>query len=64
MEAFLTLKERHILLVNHRQYFGIITWKLHTETIAAKALRIFISIYPILKSERLSVGANYIQSIN
>jgi hypothetical protein len=35
-------------------------WKLHTETVAAKDLRMFLSIYPILKSERLSVGAKLI----
>jgi hypothetical protein len=45
----------------HVKYLGVIfdeevTWRLHIETIAAKALRIFISIYPLLKSERLSVG--------
>jgi len=33
-----------------------ITWRLRIETIATKALRIFISIYPLLKSERLSVN--------
>jgi len=33
-----------------------ITWKFHIETIAVKALRVFISIYPILKIECLSVG--------
>jgi hypothetical protein len=31
-------------------------WRLYTETITAKALRTFISIYILLKSERLSVG--------
>jgi len=31
-------------------------WRLYTETITAKALRTFISVYPILKSERLSVN--------
>jgi hypothetical protein len=58
VEAFLTF-------ANDVRYLGVIfdkkiTWKLHTETIATKALRIFLSIYPILKSERLSVGAKLI----
>jgi len=43
------------------KYLGVIfiqkmTWGLHIATIATKVLQIFISIYPILKSERLSVG--------
>jgi hypothetical protein len=47
------------------KYLGVIfdkklTWKLHIETIATKALRIFLSIYPILKSERLIIGAKLI----
>jgi hypothetical protein len=46
------------------KYLGVIfdkkiTWKVHTETVA-KVLLIFLSIYPILKSERLSVGAKLI----
>jgi hypothetical protein len=65
VEASLTLKGRHIPFTNHMKYLGIIvdkklTWKLHTETVATKALCIFLSIYPILKSERLSVGAKLI----
>jgi hypothetical protein len=50
---------------NHVKYLGVIldkkiTWKVHTETIPIAALRMFLSIYPILKIERLSVGAKLI----
>jgi hypothetical protein len=56
---------RHIHFANHVKDLGVIfdqklARKLHTETIATKALLIFFSIYPILKSERLSVGAKLI----
>jgi len=59
------LKGRQIPFTNHVKYIGaifdkIITWKIYTETIGTKALRIFLSIYPILKSERLSVHAKLI----
>jgi hypothetical protein len=55
VEASLALKGRHISFANHVKYLGVIfdkklTWKLRTETTATKALRIFLSIYPILKS--------------
>jgi hypothetical protein len=47
------------------KYLGVIfdkklTWKLHTETRVSRAWCIFLTIYPILKSERLSVGAKLI----
>jgi hypothetical protein len=55
-----TLKGWHISFANNVKYIGVIidksTWKLYTETIAAKVLRTFISVYPLLKSERLSVN--------
>jgi len=44
VEAFLTLKGKQILFVNHMKYLSVIfdkkktTWKLHTETTAVKAL--------------------------
>jgi len=65
VEGFLTLERRHIPFANNVKYLGIIldkklTWKLHTETVVTKALLIFRSIYPILKTERLSVGTNLI----
>jgi hypothetical protein len=65
VEALLTMKGRHIPFANHVKYLGVIfdkkvTWKPHTETTATKALGIFLSIYPILKIERLSVGAKLI----
>jgi hypothetical protein len=59
-QAFLTVKERQIPFVNHVKYLSVIFFykntRLHTETIAAKDLRIFVRIYPILKSKRLNVG--------
>jgi hypothetical protein len=44
-----------------REYLGVvfdkkITWRLHTQTIEAKAFRTFIRIYPIFKNERLSTN--------
>jgi len=47
------------------KYLGVIfdkklTWRLNIEMIAIKAFFIFLSIYPILKRERLSVGAKLI----
>jgi len=59
------LKGRQIPFTNHVKYLDVIfdkktTWKIHRETTATKALRIFLSIYPILNSERLSVGAKLI----
>jgi len=63
--AFLALKGWQIPFVNHMKYLGVIfykkiSWKLCIGTIAAKALHIFISIYPILKSEHLSIGTKLI----
>jgi hypothetical protein len=59
------LKGRQIPFLNHHKYLGVIfdkkiTWKMHTETIAIKVLGIFLGIYHILKTERLSVGAKLI----
>jgi hypothetical protein len=55
----LTLKGRNIPFVKEVKYLGVIfdrkvTWRCHTVTIATKALRTFIRIYSLLKSERLS----------
>jgi hypothetical protein len=60
IEAFLTLKGRKVPFINKAKCLGVIfdkkiTWRLHTATITFKALRIFLSIYPLLKIERLSV---------
>jgi hypothetical protein len=54
------LKGRQAPFVNNVKYVGVIfdkeiTWRLYIETIATKVLRIFISIYPILKSERVRI---------
>jgi hypothetical protein len=62
VEVYLILKGRHIYFVNNVKYFGVIfIKKLHRDylhkPIASKALRAFISIYILLKSERLSVNA-------
>jgi hypothetical protein len=61
VEAFLTLKGPNIPFVNNVKYLGLIFDKkitriIHIETMATKTLRIFISICPILKSERSSVN--------
>jgi hypothetical protein len=62
VEAYLTSKWRHILFVNNEKYLSVIvdkriTWTLHIETIAAKALPKFISMYTLLKIERVNVSA-------
>jgi hypothetical protein len=55
------LNGRNIPLVNHVKYFGVIfykriTWRLHLGVIKTKTFRIFIRIYTLLKSERLSAN--------
>jgi hypothetical protein len=55
-EAHLTLNGWNIPLVIHVIYLGVIfnkriTWRLHIEMIEAKAIRTFIRIYSLLKSE-------------
>jgi hypothetical protein len=52
---------RNILFVSYVKYLGLIfdkrmKWRLHIEMIKAKALKTFITIYSILKSERLSIN--------
>jgi hypothetical protein len=52
---------RNIPFVNHVKYLGLIfgkriTWRLHLETIEAKAFRRFVIIYSLFKSERLSAN--------
>jgi hypothetical protein len=59
VEAHRTLNERNILFVNHVKYLGVmfdrkITWRIHTETIEAKAFRTFLRVYSLFKSERLN----------
>jgi hypothetical protein len=54
-EAHLTLNGRTILFVNHVKYLSVIfdkriTWRLHIEMIEAKAFRIFIRVYSLLKA--------------
>jgi hypothetical protein len=51
VEAFLTLKGGHIPFANHVKYLGVIfnkkiTWKIHTEMIATKALHFFLAYTP------------------
>jgi hypothetical protein len=55
------LNEQDIPFVNRAKYLGVIidkeiTWRLHIEMIEAKAFRTFIRIYPLFKSERLSIN--------
>jgi hypothetical protein len=55
----LTLNGRNVPFVNHVKYLGVIfhkriSWRLHLEIIEAKAIRTFIRIYSLLKSERLN----------
>jgi hypothetical protein len=58
-DSLLTLNGRNIPFVNSVNYLGVIfdnrmTWKLHIQTIEAKAFRTFIRLYSLFKSERLS----------
>jgi hypothetical protein len=61
VEAHFALNGRNIPFVNYVKYLGVIfdrkiTWRLHIETIEAKAFRTFIRVYSIFKSERLSAN--------
>jgi hypothetical protein len=54
----LTLKGWNISFAKEVKYLGVIfdsrvTWRLHIDSIVNKALRTFIRIYPLLKSEWL-----------
>jgi hypothetical protein len=60
-EAHFTFIAWNIPFVNRVKYLSVIsdkriTWKQHVEIIEAKAFRIFIRIYPVLKNERLCVN--------
>jgi hypothetical protein len=60
-ETLLTLNGRNIPFVNSIKYLGVmfdkrIKWRLHIEMIEAKAFRIFIRVYSLLKIERLSAN--------
>jgi hypothetical protein len=62
-EAHLTLNGRNIPFVNHVKYLRTIfdkriALRLHIEMTETKALRTFIRIYTLFKSERLSVTLN------
>jgi hypothetical protein len=55
----LTFKGRNIPFVKEVKYLGVIfdsrvTWKKYIDSIVTKALRTYITIYSLLKSERLS----------
>jgi hypothetical protein len=63
-DSLLTLNGRNISFVNNVKYLGVIfdkkmTWRLHIETIKAKAFRTFIRFYSLFKSERLSVNIKF-----
>jgi hypothetical protein len=56
---------RNIPIVKHVKYIVVIfdkriTWRLHLEMIEAKAFRIFIIIYSLLRYERLSANIKLI----
>jgi hypothetical protein len=60
-DSLLKLNARNIPFVNSEKYLGVIldkrmTWRLHIQTIKAKAFRTFIRIYSLFKSERLSTN--------
>jgi hypothetical protein len=60
-EAHLTLNGRNIPFVNQVKYLGVIvdkriTWRFHIEMIEAKAVRTFIRVHSLFRSERLSVN--------
>jgi hypothetical protein len=59
--SHLALNGRNIPFVNSAKYLGVIfdkkvTWRLHVEMIKAKALRKFIRLYSLFKSERLDAN--------
>jgi hypothetical protein len=63
-DSLLTLNGRNIPFVNSVKYLGVIfdkrmTWRLHIETIEAKAFRTAIRLYSLFKSERLSVNIKF-----
>jgi hypothetical protein len=65
VEAFLTLKGQQVSFRGQVKYLDVIfykkiRWKLHIQMINTKALQIFTSIYPLLKSEPLSIGMKLI----
>jgi hypothetical protein len=60
VEACLTLKGRNIPFVKDVRYLGVIfdrriTWRPHIDSIFTKALRTFVQINVLTKSERLSI---------
>jgi hypothetical protein len=55
------LSGRNIPFENHAKYLGVIldrkiTWRLHLETIEAKAFRTFLRVCSILKSDELKAN--------
>jgi hypothetical protein len=55
-EVHITLNRLNIPFENYVKYLGVIfdkriTWRLHREMIETKALRTFIRVYSIFKSE-------------
>jgi hypothetical protein len=58
------LNGRNILFANSVKYLGVffdkkIKWRLHIETVEAKAFRIFIRLYSLFKSDRLSTNIKF-----
>jgi hypothetical protein len=59
--SHLTLNGRYIQFVNNIKYLGVIfykkiTWRLHIQMMEAKTFRIFIRVYSLFRSERLSAN--------
>jgi hypothetical protein len=59
VETYVLLKGRAITFVNDVKYLGVafdrkVTWSNHTDWIANKALRTFIQLYSLLKSDKVS----------
>jgi hypothetical protein len=60
VEAYLTLKGQNIKFINDAKYLDVtldrrMTWKTHIDLSVTKALRTFVQIYTLLKSEKLGI---------
>jgi hypothetical protein len=61
-ESLLTVIGKNISFISSVIYLGVIfdkriTWRLHIETVETKPFRIFIRLYSLLKSDRLSTNS-------
>jgi hypothetical protein len=60
VKAYLSLKGQNIEFVSDAKYLGVtldrrMTWKTHIDLSVTKALRTFVQIYALLKSEKLGI---------